>query len=92
MSTRSGEFYPIQDLVSDIGKDATRFFYLIKKKEQHLEFDLDQAEEKNKNNPIYYIQYAHARITKILKDLDKEKVSVENYHNLNSKNEKEFHM
>lgn len=87
MSTRSGEFYPIQDLVSDIGKDATRFFYLIKKKEQHLEFDLDQAEEKNKNNPIYYIQYAHARITKILKDLDKEKVSVENYHNLNSKNE-----
>ena len=43
MSTRSGEFYPIRDLVEDIGEDATRFFYLTKKKEQHLEFDIEQA-------------------------------------------------
>ena len=58
MSTRSGEFYPIQDLVADIGRDATKFYYLIKKKRTHLEFDVDQAREENKNNPIYYIQYA----------------------------------
>ena len=90
MSTRSGEFHPIQDLVADIGRDATKFYYLIKKKEQHLEFDVDQAREENKNNPIYYIQYAHARITKILKDLDSKKVSGEDYNNLISKNEIEI--
>ena len=90
MSTRSGEFYPIQNLVADIGRDATKFYYLTKKKEQHLEFDVDQAGEENKNNPIYYIQYAHARITKILKDLDNEKVSEEDYNNLISKNEIEI--
>ena len=90
MSTRSGEFYPIQHLVTDIGRDATKFYYLIKKKEQHLEFDVDQAGEENKNNPIYYIQYAHARITKILRDLDGEKVSEEDYNNLISKNEIEI--
>ena len=90
MSTRSGEFYPIQDLVADIGRDATRFFYLVKKKEQHLEFDIDQAGEENKNNPIYYIQYAHARITKILNNLDNERVSEENYDNLKSENEIEI--
>ena len=90
MSTRSGEFYPIQDLVADIGRDATRFFYLVKKKEQHLEFDVDQAGEENKNNPIYYIQYAHARITKILNNLDNKRVSKENYDNLKSENEIEI--
>ena len=72
MSTRSGDFYPIQDLVKEIGSDATKYFYLTKKKEQHLEFDVDLAIEKNKNNPIYYIQYAHARITKIIDSLDTE--------------------
>ena len=48
MSTRSGKFYPIKDLVEDIGEDATKFFYLTKKKEQHLEFDIEQAKEENK--------------------------------------------
>ena len=87
MSTRSGEFYPIRDLVEDIGEDATRFFYLTKKKEQHLEFDIEQAKEENKDNPIYYIQYAHARITKLLKDLDEDKISDDDYNNLNTKKE-----
>ena len=48
MSTRSGDFYPIQDLVREIGDDATKYFYLTKKKEQHLEFDVDLAIKKNK--------------------------------------------
>ena len=70
--------------------NLTEAGYLIKKKEHHLEFDIDQAGEENKNNPIYYIQYAHARITKILKNFDDESVSEENYDNLNSKNEIEI--
>ncbi len=90
MSTRSGEFLPIKDLIDDIGKDATRFFYLTKKKDQHLEFDLDLASEKNKNNPIYYIQYAHARINKILEDLDEENILDENFESLKTKNEIEI--
>ena len=87
MSTRSGDFYPIQDLVREIGDDATKYFYLTKKKEQHLEFDVDLAIKKNKNNPIYYIQYAHARITKIMSDLEKKYVEKEDFNNLNTKNE-----
>jgi len=87
MSTRSGEFYPIQELVREIGDDATKFFYLTKKKEQHLEFDIDLAIKKNKNNPIYYIQYAHARITKIISDLQRSNVEIENLNNLNTENE-----
>ncbi|MEL0258003.1 MAG: arginine--tRNA ligase [Gammaproteobacteria bacterium] len=87
MSTRSGTFLPIQDLVRDIGEDATKFFYLTKKKDQHLEFDIDEARERNKNNPIYYIQYAHARITKILGDFDEKKSLKEDFNQLNEKNE-----
>ncbi len=87
MSTRSGSFLPIRDLIGDIGEDATKFFYLTKKKDQHLEFDIDQAGERNKNNPIYYIQYAHARITKILADFDDKKIHKEDFDQLNEKNE-----
>ena len=90
MSTRSGDFYPIQDLVKEIGSDATKYFYLTKKKEQHLEFDVDLAFEKNKNNPIYYIQYAHARITKIIDSLDTDIVQKEDFKNLNTKNENDL--
>jgi arginyl-tRNA synthetase len=90
MSTRSGDFYPIQDLVNEIGPDATKYFYLTKKKEQHLEFDVDLAIKKSKNNPIYYIQYAHARITKIINDLDDTPVEKDNLDNLNTKNEIEL--
>jgi arginyl-tRNA synthetase len=90
MSTRSGDFYPIQDLVNEIGPDATKYFYLTKKKEQHLEFDVDLAIKKNKNNPIYYIQYAHARITKIINDLDNASFEKDNLNNLNTKNEIEL--
>ncbi len=87
MSTRSGDFYPIQDLVREIGNDATKYFYLTKKKEHHLEFDVDLAIKKNKNNPIYYIQYAHARITKIMSDLEENHIQKEDLDNLNTKSE-----
>ena len=90
MSTRSGDFYPLQDLVKEIGCDATKFFYLTKKKEQHLEFDVDLAVEKNKNNPIYYIQYAHARIKRIVDDLKQQVIEKEVLNNLNTKNENQL--
>ena len=69
---------------------VTKYFYLTKKKEQHLEFDVDLAIKKNKNNPIYYIQYAHARITKIINDLDNASFEKDNLNNLNTKNEIEL--
>ena len=90
MSTRSGDFYPIGELVKDIGCDATKYFYLTKKKEQHLEFDVDLAIEKNKNNPIYYIQYAHARIKRIIDDIKQQVIVKEDLNNLNTKNENEL--
>ena len=70
MSTRKGEYVEINELNDQIGKDAINFFYLTKNKDQHLDFDLDVAIKQNKNNPVYYIQYAHARIEKILKEVD----------------------
>ena len=62
MSTRSGDFYSLRDLINDIGPDAARFYYLSKQADQHLDFDLDLAKSDSKENIFYYIQYAHARI------------------------------
>ncbi len=67
MSTRSGEFVTLRQLRKQIGKDAARFFYVMRRCEQHLEFDLDLATSKTQDNPVYYVQYAHARICSILK-------------------------
>ena len=69
MSTRKGEFVKLDTLADEIGVDAINYFYLTKNKDQHLDFDLDIAISTNKNNPVYYIQYAHARIEKILNQL-----------------------
>ena len=62
MSTRSGEFFTLADLIENIGVDASRFYYLSKQADQHLDFDLDLAKSDKKENIYYYIQYAHARI------------------------------
>lgn len=69
MSTRSGEFVTLRQLRQEVGKDAARFFYVMRKSEQHLDFDLDLAASQSKDNPVYYIQYAHARISSMLKQL-----------------------
>ena len=65
MSTRSGEFVTLRELRKQVGKDAARFFYVMRKHEQHLDFDLDLATSQSKDNPVYYVQYAHARICRI---------------------------
>ena len=70
MSTRSGEFVTLRQLRQDVGNDAARFFYVMRKCEQHMDFDLDLAKSQSNDNPVYYIQYAHARICSVLKQLD----------------------
>ncbi|MDH5778113.1 MAG: arginine--tRNA ligase, partial [Gammaproteobacteria bacterium] len=62
MTTRGGEFVTLRQLRKEVGNDATRFFYVMRKAEQHLDFDLDLAISRTKDNPVYYIQYAHARV------------------------------
>ncbi|MDC1311097.1 arginine--tRNA ligase [Burkholderiales bacterium] len=66
MSTRSGEFVTLKELRDEVGRDAARFFYIYRKSDQHLDFDLNLAKAQNNENPVYYIQYAHARCASIL--------------------------
>ncbi|MBS1238459.1 MAG: arginyl-tRNA synthetase [Deltaproteobacteria bacterium] len=68
MSTRSGEFTTLQEVVNEVGKDAARFFFLTRKSDSHLEFDLDLAKKTSNENPVYYVQYAHARIASIFRN------------------------
>jgi arginyl-tRNA synthetase len=67
MSTRSGEFITLRELMDEVTTEAARFFYINRKADQHLDFDLDLAKDQSKDNPLYYIQYAHARICSVLK-------------------------
>ena len=67
MSTRSGNFYTLKQLIDDIGSDASRFFYLSKQADQHLDFDIGIARSNSKDNLYYYVQYAHARICSVEK-------------------------
>jgi len=69
MSTRSGSFVTLRELREEVGNDAARFFYVTRKAEQHMDFDLELAKSESKDNPVYYIQYAHARICSVLKKL-----------------------
>lgn len=77
MSTRSGKYVTLRDLRGMIGNSAARFFYVMRKPQQHMDFDLDLAVQTNKDNPLYYIQYAHARIASLLRKADAEGVTVD---------------
>ena len=72
MSTRSGEFVTLRQLRNEVGKDAARFFYVMRKSDQHMDFDLRLATSKTNENPIYYVQYAHARICSVFRQLDEK--------------------
>jgi arginyl-tRNA synthetase len=67
MSTRSGEFVTLRTLREDVGRDAARFFYVMRKVDQHMDFDLNLAREQSSDNPVFYVQYAHARICSVEK-------------------------
>ena len=72
MSTRGGEFITLMELIEEVSSEAARFFYINRKADQHLDFDLDLAKSQTKDNPLYYIQYAHARICGVFETLKKE--------------------
>ncbi len=72
MSTRSGEFVTLRQLRNEVGKDACRFFYMMRKSEQHMDFDLKLATSKSNENPVYYVQYAHARVCSVLRQMEEK--------------------
>lgn len=78
MSTRSGEFVTLRELRDEVGSDAARFFYAQRKSEQHMDFDLDLAKSQSKDNPMYYVQYAHARICRIFKTAEERGINTSN--------------
>jgi len=69
MSTRSGDFVTLRTLRSEVGNDAARLFYVMRGNDQHLDFDLELAKSRSNDNPVYYIQYAHARVASVMKQL-----------------------
>lgn len=77
MSTRAGEFTTLKEVLDEVGKDAARFFFLMRKSDAHLEFDLDLAKKTSNENPVYYVQYAHARIESIFKVAKEDGIDVE---------------
>ena len=75
MSKRRGEFVTLDELLDEIGVDATRFFMLQRSHDRTLDLDLDLARQQSRENPVYYVQYAHARIASMLGRLDSERVA-----------------
>ncbi|MCK8824610.1 arginine--tRNA ligase [Fuchsiella alkaliacetigena] len=84
MSKRSGDFVTLQDVVAEVGKDAARYFYIRRSVDSHLEFDLDLAKKESTENPVYYIQYAHARICSILAQPEIKELDLESDFKLNN--------
>jgi arginyl-tRNA synthetase len=77
MSTRSGEFVTLRQLRKEVGRDAARFFYVMRRCEQHMDFDLDLAKSQSADNPVYYCQYAHARVESVLRQAAERGILVE---------------
>jgi arginyl-tRNA synthetase len=80
MSTRSGEFITLRELRGEVGNDAARYFYVMRRCEQHLDFDLDLAKTQSSDNPVYYIQYAHARICSVLREAEARGIGFDANH------------
>lgn len=77
MSTRSGSFVTLRELREEVGNDAARFFYIIRKAEMATDFDLELAKSQSKDNPVYYIQYAHARVSSMLRKLAEQGMALD---------------
>ncbi len=94
MSTRSGEFVTLRELRTEVGNDAARFFYVMRSNDQHLDFDLELAKNRSSDNPVYYIQYAHARVASVFRQLEErslqydEAAGIENFALLTESHEK----
>jgi arginyl-tRNA synthetase len=75
MSTRSGEFVTLRELRDEVGKDAARFFYVMRGADQHMDFDLELAKSQSNDNPVYYVQYAYARVCSVFRQLEERGLS-----------------
>jgi arginyl-tRNA synthetase len=75
MSTRSGEFITLRQLRDEVGNDAARLFFVMRSNEQHLDFDLDLAKSSSNENPVYYLQYAHARVCSVMRQLEERSLT-----------------
>lgn len=84
MSTRSGEFVTLRELREEVGDDAARFFYVMRKCEQHMDFDLDLAKSQSNDNPVYYIQYAHARVCSVFRQMAEKGMAFNQENGLNN--------
>jgi arginyl-tRNA synthetase len=76
MSTRSGEFVTLREVVDEVGRDAARYNFMMRRSDSHLDFDLELAKKQSVENPVYYVQYAHARICSILKIAEEKGVGI----------------
>ncbi|NCX65876.1 MAG: arginine--tRNA ligase, partial [Proteobacteria bacterium] len=81
MSKRKGDYITVDDLINEVGKDATRFIMLNRSSDVELDFDFDKVKEKSKDNPLYYVQYAYARISSVFRHLNKDIKSDLNINN-----------
>jgi arginyl-tRNA synthetase len=75
MSTRAGQFVTLRQLREDVGADAARFFYVMRSHEQHLDFDLELARKHTNDNPVYYVQYAHARVASLFRQVAEKQLT-----------------
>ena len=83
MSTRSGEFVTLREVLDEVGKDAARYNFLMRRSDSHLDFDLEVAKKQSNENPVFYVQYAHARICSILRMAQERGMALPAYENMN---------
>jgi arginyl-tRNA synthetase len=76
MSKRAGNFVTLRDVVQDVGSDAARYIFLTRRSDSHLDFDLDVAKEQSRENPVYYVQYAHARLASLFREAEIRKINI----------------
>ncbi len=76
MSKRAGNFVTLRDVIQDVGGDAARYIFLTRRSDSHLDFDLDIAKEQSRENPVYYVQYAHARLSSLFREAEARKLAV----------------
>jgi arginyl-tRNA synthetase len=84
MSTRSGEFVTLREVLDEVGKDAARYNFLMRRSDSHLDFDLEVAKQQSNENPVYYVQYAHARICSIIKMAQEKDMALPVYADINA--------
>ena len=83
MSKRKGDYITVEDLINEVGKDATRFIMLNRSSDVELDFDFSKVKEKSKDNPLYYVQYCYARISSVFRNINKDLNEAINFEKLN---------